>query len=511
MTPTPDHQDELYIDSSLLRAVIKKRWKLWTFTGLFLFVLIVFIMLLFVPQKYTSTTSLSIQSSASPMGGALSVLTGQSENKKYLGILSSRRLAERVANDVDLYQKLRFRDRADMLERLQGMVSANEDSVSGLVFISVTVKGPPYIPVLSKLNRQKIKNLAKEIANAYAKELKRYYVDNDNARDTVLLRGANQLLKMTKDNYYKNRDLVMLFIRKHLKMTYMASLGKGGSGTLDIGSSADLAMTSASGGDTLSGSSSGDSSSSSPLSSMGASTSLPGGSSGVSGLYQGLLQIQTDLKGLEAGYTEYNSQVNKQLKNIDNIPEEDPLLMQARRSVLEQKLKLEELRIQYSDTNPLVVVAKNELAVAEAQLKREIRGIKNHYTSDSVVNSVREADLEAKRLTLLQNIHRMEKGMMLQGLQEAKFDELKTDLMLSLAAFKETEVDAAKLRLETVSAQSRINVVDTAIDARTGNPRPRIMLSIALALVIAFIGALIIRDYNVESKARKKQEITPAS
>lgn len=509
MTPTPDHQDELYIDSSLLRAIIKKRWKLWTFTGTSLFVLIVFIMLLFVPQKYTSTTSLSIQSNASPMGEAVSEFPGKSE--KYFGIISSRRMAERVANDVDLYHKLRFRDRADMLEQLQGMVSANKDPISGLVFISATVKGSPYIQVFSKLNRQKIKNLAKDIANAYAKELKRYYVDNDNARDTVLLRRANQLLKMTKDNYYHNRDLVMRFIRKNLKMTYMASLRKGGSEALVIGSSADMAMTSSSGGDSLSDSSSGGSSSSSPLSSMGASTSLPGGSSGVSGLYQGLLQIQTDLKGLEAGYTEYNTQVNKQLKNIENIPEEDPLLMQARRNVLEQKLKLEELRIQYSDTNPLVVVAKNELAVAEAQLKREIRGIKNHYTTDSVVNSVREADLEAKRLTLLHNIHRMEKGMMLQGLQEAKFDELKTDLMLSLAAFKETEVDSARLRLQTVSAQSRIIVVDTAIDASTGNPRPRVMLGIALALVIAFIGALIIRDYYVESKARKNQEVAPAS
>jgi len=511
MTPTPDHQDELYIDTSLLRAVIKKRWKLWTFTGLFLFVLIVFIMLFFVPQKYTSSTSLSIQSSASPMGGALSVLTGQSQNKKYLGILSSRRLAERVSNDVDLYHRLRFRDRADMLEQLQGMVDAKEDPISGLVYVYATVEGPPYISIFSKLNRQKIKDLAKDIANAYAKELKRYYVDNDNARDTVLLRGANQLLKMTKDNYYHNRDVVMRFIKKHLKMTYANSLAKGGSGALDIGSSADMAMASASGGDALSGSASGDPTSSSSLSSLGASTSLPGGSAGVSGLYQGLLQIQTDLKGLEAGYKEYNTQVNKQLNNIQNIPEEDPLLMQARRNVLEQKLKLDELRIQYSDSNPLVVVAKNELAVAEAQLKREMKGIKNHITTDSVVNSVREADLEAKRLTLLHNIHRMEKEMMLQGLQAAKFDELKTDLMLSLAAFKETEVDAAKLRLETVSAQSRINVVDTAIDARTGTPRPRVMLGIAVALVIAFIGALIIKDYNVELKARKSQEIASAS
>jgi uncharacterized protein involved in exopolysaccharide biosynthesis len=490
MTPTPDNNDELYIDSSLLKAVARRRWKLWAFTGLIIFALIVAVMMLFIQQSYTSTTSLSIQNSASPMGGALSALTGQSQNKKYLGILNSRRLAEAVSRDVNLFHRLPFRDHDDMVEKLQGMVSAKEDPTDGLVYVSVTVKGPPYIRLFSKLNRHKVQVLAKDIANAYALELRKYYVENDNARDTVLLRGANELLQISKDNYYHNRAVVMDFIKKHLEMTYdgAASAGASSLSASDLSSSAsssDVSMPALA------------------SSSTGASMSASGGSSGMVGMYQSLMQIETELRGTEAGHSVYNAKVNSQLRNINNLPEEDPLLVGARKNVLEQKMKLAQLRIQLGDMHPLVIAAKNELEVAEAQLNREMKGVKDQYTTDSVSNSVKVADLEAKRKSLLSHIRVMEKKMMFQGLESAKFDELKTDLMLSLAAFKETEVDAAKLRLETVSAQSRVSIVDTADTSKIGNPRPRIMLGAALALVFVGVFAFVIRDYTAELKSKK--------
>ena len=72
---------------------------------------------------------------------------------------------------------------------------------------------------------------------------------------------------------------------------------------------------------------------------------------------------------------------------------------------------------------------------------------------------------------------------------------LRTDMQISLEKLKTTTTEFARLSLQTVSGQSRMTVVDKAIEPRFGKPGIAIVTLLSLVAVGAIMGLWLALEY----------------
>lgn len=451
--------NEIIIDTDLLREAALRQLRFWLMAGPVLLALCAGYQLFVMPQTYTATASLAVQQSSMP--SSLLALTGQSESHKYLGILHSRLLAEAVEKKAQLQQFYHLPTHRKTLEMLTSALKPEDNAAEGLLFLNVTLPGPPRFANDPTHKREQTMRLAANVANLYIAALKNYYALSDNDRDSVLLRAGEDALHQAHQRYDVSRAALRQFIRS-LSNREAASVPNG---PADPSSGVPLLLQ---------------------------------------GLYDTENRVEADIRSAEAARSSVNSGRNRQLSALSSLPTEDPLLMAARDRVTVAKEELNLVRNvdQLADENPRVVRAKNRLSLAQEELSRQLKGYRSLLTSDRLKEDSSLQGFYARRDIVKAKIKRAESLLPVRRELGNTFSELLQQQELALAELKSTEGKVAELRLTAVSGLSRLKAVDEAIAPDSGQPGITRILLISLVPVLLLFGVSLFRDYAKESRHR---------
>ncbi len=430
-----------------------------------IFTVILLGLMILMPLNYFSETTISVQQPSSSSASPLALLTGQSQAKKYLGILKSRRLAEQVEGYVNLQDLYSLPTKAKAVEKLMKCLKVEESLTDGLVSIQITLPGSPRLRAHGKLKREIVAQKAADAANYFYSALKDYYINTDNERDTVLLRAAERESRKAAGAFDAAAENLKQFVRDLRKYSPRSAPS---------------------------------SSSTAESQSVAANELLT--------LYTSLSKVDADVKSAEAGMDTQGRLTGEQLNNLQILPSEDPLLSESRNDVKQAKTRLDSLRIQLADDSPQVLLARKRYELAQKNLVTQAAGVREKKTSDQVITNTSLDRVKARREVILSQIQQAEGRLPLKRMLASDFEQLKNELVIRLEVRKTTETEFAKLRLSTVSAQSRLSVVDVAIPAEGG--KPGIMLLAAASLIGALTCVLAALSLEYSSLLRKRNEAT---
>lgn len=448
-------QDEIIIDGGRLSRSLRRSLRLWVWLGPLMAGALLLLLLALVPRTYTAMTSVAIQQS-SPGGGALALLTGgSSSNKRYLGLLKSRDLAAKVERHVQLRTLYGLPDEDKAVTMLTQSIKADDNAVDGLVYIDVTLPGPPGLSLSHHgPSAAQAKAAAAEAANAYALALKDYYMTSDTDQGASLLRGAASQVKAAQADYDKSLGKVTDFTR-----------GLNGVDPRSAPSSSDPAA-------------------------------LPSGSlSGLGTLYGSLASVQADLRAAQAAQSTRTALTTEQLQDINNIPTDDPLLGEARSRVTQDQNTLAVAEKLYGPENPAVVSARKKLEVDNAQLQQQVQGVRQQLTTPNIRSEEQIQSLLARQTVLTQKIRQAEQRLGLSRKLSSEFGRLEAEVGLRLDVLKTTLSGAATIRLNNASAGSNMSIVDPAETPKGGSPGPLKLGGAAIALTLLVFLVSLIRTY----------------
>ncbi len=480
--PTLNPQNERRLDFRLLRTIYRKRRLPFFLAVPLLFLLCAGYGLFFAPQSFSAYTSMSMQQNT-PLGGAASLLTGVnnlSGGGRYLGIIKSRNFAEQVETIVHLQQIYRLKTLEDAIDELQKVVKIEDNPSDALLILRVDVRGPARFGRESPQKREAIRHLPAFIANTYVQIFRKYLRESDNDREAVLYRGAEQKLKIADASYRQSVARYLLAARGR----------KSGQNT--------ITLPSLSGGSPLS--LGGMSSETSPGSGSG---SLRGGQSTGAGDATAVTELQSlflkrgtleqRIKAAEVAQTETDARLRTTPDQLTQLPAEDPLLTQARADVTDAQIRLEGLLQTYANTAPPVVAARRALEAAKARLSEQAKSIRTKVTSTAISLEASKAELETVNHQIEEASRRFERGKEVT----LSLDALRGDMALALEILKTASTEAARISLQTVSSQSRMVVIDKAVQPRFGKPGIAVTLMLSALVTGAFLGIWLALEYSL--------------
>lgn len=447
--------EQIVIDGNLLGTVLRRNAVRWIAQGMVAAAVLTGIGAMMIPQSYTSTASVAVQA-PQQAGSALSMLTGSGgQTKRYIGILKSRSAAMQVESAVHLQKMYNLPTQEDALDLLGKALKPDDNAADGLLYIRVTLPGPPRLMPAAE-RRDTVRKAAASTSNAYVRVLRNFYLYNDTDRDAALVRGANEELARMRTRY----DVAFERLRR-----FTNSLRKIDPRATPADSPEALATT----------------------------TGLPK-------LYEALGVVETQISGLEAGSGTEQRMVAGQLGDVSHIPTEDPLLTSARLAVDNDKASLALLENQYGPQNPSIVATKARLRVDQARLAQQIAGIREKQTTRQVGLESQMESLRAKRDSLTKQIAEAESHLNTGRQLSSDYLSAKTEWQLSLAALTASETEVEKVRMENVSAQSRLTVIDNAVPADKGSPSLGIIVAVSTFLALVGILVAFLRTYSRESR-----------
>ena len=415
-------QDEIIIQGPLLSRAIRRQLRRWAWLGPMLTLLLLALALCLLHTSYTTSVSIAMQQS-SPIGASpLAMLAGAGgQSKLYLGVLKSRQAAESVERHVHLNQLYGISDDA-AVKMLMKSVKPDETAADGLLYISVTLGGSPRLSLHHSPDTAQIKVAAAQAANAYALALKEYYATSGTDQASVLLRGADTEQRRARADYDAALTQLLEFSRG-LKRVDPRSAPSSSSDTSDVSTAA----------------------------------------SGLSALYASQAQIQAELSAAIASRKTLDTGVTTQLKNLPNVPTDDSLLSNARTQVAQDQAAFDTASRLYGPENPRVIRAQTQLSVDEAQLNRQIQGVKSNLTTPDLRINQQIQGLYARQAVVFTQIGRAERQLGIHRELSGEFGRLQTEVAIRLEVLKATLGEAAKIRLDNSYAQNRMSVIDEAL------------------------------------------------
>lgn len=460
-------QDEIIIQGPLLSRAIRRQIRTWIWLGPLLTLLFLFLALCIVPTSYTASASVAMQQTPSMGGSPLLLLAGGGgQGKLYLGILRSRQMAEDVEHHVHLEQIYGGSEEAAVGLLMAG-IKPDDTGADGLLYITVTLPGPPRISLHHSANSAQIKAATAEAANAYALALKEYYATSANDQASLLLRGAEKEQNRARADYEASLTQLLEFSRGLKRVDPRVAP-----------------------------------SSSSPSDTSGAATTdAATAASGLSGLYASQAQIQAELSAAVASRRTLDVGTAKQLQNLPNVPTDDALLNDARTRVAQDQRAYESAVKLFGPENPRVIQAQTQLGVDQAQLNRQIQGIKNNLTTPDLRITQQIQSLYARKAIVEKQIAEAERQLGVHRELSGEFGRLQTEVGIRLDVLKATLAEAAKVRLDNDYAQNRMSVIDPALPPGGGGPAlSRLVLLCLIPALLLFLLA-VARQYGREVKA----------
>jgi LPS O-antigen subunit length determinant protein (WzzB/FepE family) len=427
--PLEPIEDEIVIDGARLITLLLTHWKRLAL-GAALTALIFFLYRsFFSPQQYVATASVAVQQPGGTITGPLGGLFGQSTSKRYVGVLKSRSLADQIIQELGLRQSLGITQDRQLYEALMKGIKPRDDA-DGLLYIEITLGGPPRFGPDPKGLRKRLPQVVADIANAYAEHLHRYYVENDNERDTVLQRSAAEEERRARRDYtaavsrlrraqsrYRNAD------PREVPSSAVSSTGSAQDGL----------------------------------------TELPA-------LFAALNIVESDIRQLETTLKAQGVRTDELLSNLNTLPAEDPLLTTERNRYQEELLRLRNLEVRLGPAAVEVVVQRARVGIAKGVLDAAVKAVRSRQTTDVVKELTRLEGLQSRREVLEQQIRRATQFLRNRLDRSSTMEDLRTEVLLKFEALKIAITETARLRVSTVSAVSKVVPIDRAIPPFGGEP-----------------------------------------
>jgi uncharacterized protein involved in exopolysaccharide biosynthesis len=444
---------ELTIDFGRLFSLLRRNLGKCVAIALCAFVATLALCATLIPQSFSSQISFSFPQSPQP--SMLSMLTGAGggTGSRYVGVLRSRNFAAQVAKISHVREACGFETEEDAVEAIVKGVNVNDSAKDNLVFVNLSLPGPPRLSLGAGARRKKIMLAASDAANAYSTVLGRYLVTSDTDRESILLRAAGDQLQQAHNEYQKS-------VRRLGELVVRAPRGFAAAPSSTALPAADSSSSSLGGQDSArTGTGSG----------MGGSMS--------SGAIQELQALQLERGRLEADIqSERVAQstgrglVMNQLNSLGSLPQEDPLLATARADVNAARTSFDALRVQYGPDHPEVVRAREALKLATQNLTRQTSAISSGVTTEDVSHKVRLNALSERLRVVNQLLEHAQKKAFSGLVFTQQFEQRRNDVALRLEVLKATASQAALLSLQSVSLKNRMAVVDTARPPKSGSP-----------------------------------------
>ncbi len=437
---------------SLLRTIYRERLLVWIVFAVFMFAISLLVGLFYYPQSYSAMDSISLSQASGGGGSQLALLAGVGggNKAKYIGPLKSRKFAEQVEKTAHLRDLYDLPSNDDAVEKLQRNVRFDDNATDGLLYITMTLDAPPRLAPNSEARRAKIRNATAVVTNAYAAALKNYIVFNDTDKDLQLLKSADIQLRQARTSYEAAVEKWISFVRGSKSPTMSAGSTSGS------GQSPELAQ--------------------------------------LQSLFVRRGTLEAQIRSTEAALEATNHILSASPSALAQIPTEDLLLTEARRRYTEAHSDLQNLLIQQADDSPPVRRAREHLKIAALHLREQAEAILNGNTSE---HAKREA-LKVEYETVLEQIAIAERSIKISKDAATGFEKLHAEVELSLKILEATATRFAELKLQTVSAQSRMNVVDEARPPLKSRPG---MLMTSLVSLFVALGS-VLAWYAVEYTAR---------
>jgi len=438
---------DVVIDYHLLKqsfiTVARQRGRI----GVIGFILTLAALLLFLPQQYESTASVVLQQpSGSGSMAILAAATGASSSSstRYIGVIKSRTRAQEIVKRLGLQEMFHIRTFHKATMFLQKHVEAKDDTATGLLEITVTLPGPPAISIDHQARRKVVARAAADAANAYVDELRSYYINNDNDRESVLIRHADTASAQARADY---EDVL-----QHIA-DFEASLGNIDPRSLPTP--------------------------------MSASTVSPAAEE-ISELYGQLIKVDGELTAMQTSVATQKQLASNTLLNLGSVPAEDPLLQHARNQLNADKGQLASLLVTYGPDHPGVILARNRVSVDERALEAETKGFANSRTTTQEMQAAEIQSLVAQQKLLNKQLQDAAKHFRTNRDLSVVLARLQTELEIRLKVLETTLEESAKIGLENASAESKVSTIDAA--EPTDNPMPGgIWLVVLSAIFILFI------------------------
>ena len=459
-------RDEIIISGPQLSRAFRRQLRLWVWLFLPLLGLLLLLALCLVPRSYTSSVSISIQQ---PSGGStLALLAGGSApSKRYIGVLKSRDLAAFVESRVhlrDLYGVKQFPTEADAAQMLMKAVKPEDNATDGLLYVAVTLPGPPKLSLSHSPSQPQIEDAAARAANAYALALQHYYVASDTDQGLALLRQADQEVRQDRRNYSQALARVNDFNQSLSRVDPRSA----------------------------------------PSASTASDTANPTGAftgdaaaavAGMSALYGQLYQVQTELRASEAIRRSGDALTAAQLRSLSSVPGDDPLLITIRSQVKQDQAAYNTYSSLYGPENPNVINARKRLTVDQLELNRQVQGVKNRLTTSSIRSDQQISGLYARQKNLLLQIAQAERRLGTHRQLSGELGRLETEVAIELEVLRTSMVEAKKIKMNNASALSRMSVVDDALPAKSGEPGVAKLATACLALLLLVFAGAVVREY----------------
>lgn len=455
-------QEEIIVDGALLTQAFRRQLRFWAWLGLLLFALLLIAALALVPRSYTASASVALQQ-PSPGSSALAALTGAgSSSKRYIGVLKSRDLAQFVEKRVHLrrlYGAKTFPTEQDAVTLLTKSIKPDDNAADGLLYITVTLPGPPKLSLERSPTVAQIEAAAAQAANAYVVALKNYYINNDTDQGSLLLRGADREVAQARAEYDQASQNVEDFTRGLKRVdARVAPSSPSSGGASDKG---DAAVA----------------------------------SSGLADLYSNLRRVQADLFAAQAAQRAREQAVNDQLGSLGSLPGDDPLLNSARQQVTDAQTAYNTAKNLYGPENPAVLRAKTQLQVAQDNLARQTTGVKARLTTPDSRSNEEITSLEAKQVALKTQVTQAESRLGVSRELTGELTRLQREVEFRASAYQATLENAQKVKMENVSGQNRMFVIDPALPPKSGEPGMLRLGIVCLALVLVTFAVFVGRDY----------------
>lgn len=441
-TPTPT--DEILIDTSLLKKAFKETWRKRWLGDILGFIVLAAALLFLLPQSFESEASVTLQDTGSSAGSSmLALATGGGASKRYIGFLESRACADDVSAKVGIRQIYGFPSQHYAALFMMKRIDAVDDPLTGLLDITVTLPGPSALSPHGKRRKKLIAQTAADAANDYVDDLRSYYINNDNDRESVLVRDADAASAQARADY----EIALQRIND-----FQASLGR-----IDPRS----------------------------LPTPSQSTASSPEAQELSTLYGDLTRVQGELAALQSAYATQKQLASGSLANLNAVPSEDPLLQYARSQVNADKIQLANLQVTYGPDHPSVILAQNKLAADERTLEAQMKGVVNDQTTEQQRNEAEIQSLVAQEHLLKLQIKTAARRLRTNRDLSSVLSRLETELQIRLQVLETTLTETAKVKLDNASAESKVSTIDTAEPADGGKPGRMLLLAAAAALLVA--------------------------
>ncbi len=455
------------LDLSLLFEIARRRARTLIAVGVVVFLAILVHGLCFRRQVFGAAASVAMQQTGG--GGILAGLGLGGGDQSFIGVLKSRKFAETIEKRVHLTDALHLPP-GEAVGLLMGSVSPTPAPAEGLLYIRVSLEGPPYLAPGAAAQRTRVQTAVADVANAYAAALKQYLTTSDMSRDSVLLRAADEQVKRARQDY------------EEAFFNY-ASRSRGAKTTPSF--SGDAAGGTATGGQT---------------SQTTAAQTTEAGS--LENLYQQRRQYEAELN--EAMTRQETSQTlrSNQLGAANQLPSEDALLNGARTRVTNARLNLKTLRLTLGPDNPQVRLAQKELDLAETEFAAQQQGFKSGLTSEQVVANVNIAGLRNRLETLNRQIATTEANFHASRNRSTDLEYARNDLSLKFEFLKSSYSQLANLSLQSVAGKNRMAVIDSALPAGNGAPGLTLIAMLSVIGALATCAAFVVIEFLLETSRR---------